>query len=376
MAATEKRDYYDVLGLNKGASADEIKSAYKKLAKKFHPDISKEENAEEKFKEILEAYSVLSDPQKKENYDKFGHAAEGFQGFGGQGFSGFDFSNMEFDFDDLFSNFGFGDIFGRGRKPRGPRKGVDLRVDLSISFEEAAFGTQKDISVERTEACDKCNGTGSEGKDGLISCPDCNGTGTQTHSQRTPFGTFSTRTACRKCRGEGKIVKNPCTKCNGTGRINKTRKISVSIPEGIQNGAYLRLHNEGNAGERGAGNGDLYVIIFIEPHEFFKRDETDIYGEVPITFSDAALGKEIEVPALKGKAKLKVPAGTQSGTIFRLKGKGIKDIERGNYGDEYIKVIVRTPEKLSKKQKKLFEEIKEEEKKSNGLFDKFKKAFS
>jgi len=370
-----KRDYYEVLGLNKDAGETEIKSAYKKLAKKFHPDISKEENAEEKFKEILEAYSVLRDPQKKANYDQFGHAAEGFQGFG-TGTGGFDFSGTEFNFDDLFSNFGFGDIFGsRGRK-RGPRKGVDLRFDLSIGFEEAVFGTKKEIELERIEVCDKCNGTGSEGKDGVINCTQCNGTGMQTNSQRTPFGTFTTRSTCRKCNGEGKTVKNPCTKCQGRGRIKKKRKISVSIPEGIQNGAYLRLQNEGNAGERGAGNGDLYVVIFIEPHEFFRRDEADVYGEVPITFSKAALGGEIKVPTLKGKAELKIPAGTQTGTIFRLKGKGIKDIERGGHGDEYIKVIVRTPEKLSKKQKKLFEEIKEEEKTTeNGFIKKFKKIF-
>lgn len=372
----EKRDYYEILGLNKGASEQEIKSAYKKLAKKYHPDISKDKNAEEKFKEVLEAYSVLRDPQKKANYDEFGHAAEGFQGFkgfGGQGFSGFDFSGMGFDFDDLFKGFGFGDMFG-SRQRRGPRKGVDLRFDLSIKFEEAVFGAKKEIEIERVEACDKCNGTGSEEKDGLINCPQCQGSGMQTSSQRTPFGTFTTRTTCRKCSGEGKTIKNPCSKCSGTGRIKKKRKIMVSIPEGIQNGAYLRLQGEGNAGERGAGNGDLFVVIFIEPHEFFRRDQSDVYGEVPITFSTAALGEEIEVPTLKGKAKLKIPSGTQTGTIFRLKDKGIKDIEIGGFGDEYIKVIVRTPEKMSKKQKKVFEELKEEEGKSdNGLFKKFKK---
>ncbi len=370
----EKRDYYEVLGLKKGSTEQEIKSAYKRLAKKYHPDISKDENAEEKFKEVLEAYSVLRDPQKKSNYDQFGHAAEGFGGAGGQGFSGFDFSGM--DFDDLFSNFGFGDIFGSGRQRRRPRKGVDLRFDLNISFEEAVFGTKEEIEIERIEKCDKCNGTGSEKKEDLIDCPQCNGSGYQTSSQRTPFGTFTTRTTCRKCGGRRKTVKNPCTKCNGTGRIKQKRKITVQIPEGIQNGAYLKLQEEGNAGEIGAGNGDLYVVIFIEPHEFFRRDQTDIYGEVPITFSTAALGDEIEVPTLKGKAKLKIPSGTQTGTIFRLKGKGIKDIDNGGYGDEYIKVIVRTPEKLNKKEKEILEELRKGEGKTeNGLFKKFKKAF-
>jgi len=377
---SEKRDYYEILGLHKGASEQEIKSAYKRLAKKFHPDISKEEHAEEKFKEVLEAYSVLIDPQKKQNYDQFGHAAEGFQGFQGfssEGFSGFDFSGKGtgFDFDDLFNSFGFGDVFGsRAKQKRRPRKGVDLRFDLNIGFEEAVFGIKKEIELDRVESCDKCSGTGSEEKDGLVNCSQCNGTGMQTSAQRTPFGTFTTQTTCRKCRGEGKTVKNPCTKCNGNGRIKKGRKIMVQIPEGIQNGAYLRLAGEGNAGERDAGNGDLYVVIFIEPHEFFKRDEADVYGEVPINFSVAALGGEIEVPTLKGKAELKIPSGTQTGTIFRLKDKGIKDIENGGYGDEYIKVIVRTPEKMSKKQKEVFEELREiEGKTENGLFKKFKK---
>jgi molecular chaperone DnaJ len=372
---TTKKDYYEILGVNRNASQEEIKAAYKKLAKKYHPDISKDKNTEEKFKEVLEAYSVLSDPQKRANYDQFGHAAEGFQGFKGFGdFTGFDFSGMHFDFDDLFSSFGFGDIFGSRKKK--PRKGIDLRFDLNISFEEAAFGTKKEIEIERIEECDKCNGIGSEERDGLIACPQCNGTGFQTHSQRTPFGTFTTRTTCRKCRGEGKTIKNPCSKCHGTGRIKKKRKIWVKIPEGIQNGAYLRLKGEGNAGERGARNGDLYVVIFIEPHEFFKRDEADIYGEVPITISTAVLGGEIEVPTLTGKAKLKIPAGTQTGTIFRLKGKGIKDIENGSYGDEYIKVNVRIPKKISRKQRKLFEELREEEKESeNNFFKKFKEMF-
>ncbi len=371
----EKKDYYEVLGINKNASEQEIKTAYKKLAKKYHPDISKEENAEEKFKEVLEAYSVLKDPQKRKNYDQFGHAAEGFQGFKGfgEGFSGFDFSGAGFDFEDIFDSFGFGDIFG-SRKRRGPKKGVDLRVDLSIGFKEAAFGTEKEIEIERLEECSKCNGTGSEKKDGLITCPECRGTGYETRNQRTPFGTFSTKTTCRRCRGEGKTIKNPCSECNGTGRKRKNRKIKVEIPEGMQNGAYLRLKGEGNAGERGAGNGDLYVVVFVEPHDFFRRDKTDIYGEVPITFATAALGGKIEVPTLKGKAELKIPEGTQTGTIFRLKGKGIKDIEQGGYGDEYIKVIVRTPKKMTKKQKELFEELSEEEEKTeNGLFKKFKK---
>ena len=380
---TAKKDYYDVLGLKKNVSQDEIKDAYKELAKKFHPDVSKESNAEEKFKEVLEAYSVLSDPEKRANYDQFGHAAEGFTGFRGFGdFSsrGFDFGDFEsvgFDFDDLFKSFGFGDIFGRefrGKTKRRPRKGLDLRYDLSISFEEAAFGTKKEIEVERIEECDECSGRGSIGTDGMANCPQCNGRGVIDRTQRTPFGVFSTRTTCNKCRGEGKINKNPCNKCKGLGKIKRKRKISVKIPEGIQNGAFLRMEGEGNAGDIGAGNGDLYVVTFIEPHEFFKRDEADIYAEIPISFAAAALGSEISVPTLKEKVKLKIPAGTQTGTIFKLKGKGIKNREKEGYGDEYIKVIIRTPKNLNRKEKELFEELKKEEKeeyKDNGFFKKF-----
>jgi len=377
-----KKDYYDILGLKKSATQDEIKDAYKELAKKYHPDVSKEPNAEEKFKEVLEAYSVLSDPEKRTNYDQFGHAAEGFTGFRGYGdFSRGpefgDFGNIEFDFDDLFKSFGFGDIFGREfreTRKRRPRRGLDLRYDLNISFEEAAFSTKKEIELERIEECEECGGKGSLGSDGMAQCPQCSGKGFIDRSQRTPFGIFTTRTTCSKCKGEGKINRNPCSKCKGLGKIKRRRKITVKIPEGIENGAFLRMQGEGNAGDKGAGNGDLYFVIFIEPNEFFKRDKADLYAEIPITFSMAALGGEIEIPTLKEKVKLKVPAGTQTGTIFKLKGKGIKDISKGGHGDEYIKVIIRTPKHLNKKEKDLFEELQKEEKeeyKDNGFFKKF-----
>lgn len=383
--AEEKKDYYEILGIKKDSSQEEIKNAYKKLAKKYHPDVSKEGNAEEKFKEVLEAYNVLSDPQKRSNYDQFGHAAEGFSGFRGfgdfgQGFDFSDFSNVGFDFEDLFDRFGFGDIFGREfrRTKHRARKGLDLRYDLSVGFEEAAFGTEKEIELERVEECEKCGGSGSAGKGGMIDCTECGGSGVKETTKRTFFGIFTTRTACRKCRGEGKIVKNPCKECNGLGRIRIKRKIKVKVPEGVDNGSYLRLGGEGNAGDKGAENGDLFVVVFIEPHDFFRRDGTDIFAEIPITFSMAALGGKVKVPTLKEKVNLSIPSGTQTGTIFKLKGKGVKDSERGGYGDEYIKVIVRTPKHLSKKEKELFEQLGKEEKDEIGedsFFKKFSNSF-
>jgi molecular chaperone DnaJ len=377
-----KRDYYEVLGLHKGASIDEVKAAYKRLAKKYHPDVSKEPNAEEKFKEILEAYSVLSDPQKKENYDRFGHAAEGFTGFKGfGGFSGFDFfkgfSDFGFDFEDIFS--GFSDFFGATRRERRyePRRGFDLRHDLSVSFEEAAFGTEKRIQIERIELCDACNGSGSKTGE-KATCPECLGRGFIQQTRKTFFGVFSSRTTCQRCKGEGKIVKEPCNKCGGKGKIKRKRTLTIKIPEGIQNGAYLRLKGEGNAGDKGAEPGDLFVVVFVEPHDIFKRDENDVFVEVPITFSQAALGAEIEVPTLKGKAKLRIPPGTQGDTIFKMKGKGIKDLKKGTYGDQYIKVIVRTPKNLSRKEKELFKELMREEEKhlnQDSFFQRFKNRF-
>ncbi len=378
----EKKDYYEVLGLNKGASKEEIKAAYKRLAKKFHPDVSKEPEAEEKFKETMEAYSVLSDPQKKSNYDQFGHAAEGFSGFRGFGdFSGFDFGQgfggMGFEFEDFFT--GFGDIFGSQRAQRKrPRRGLDLRYDLSISFKEAAFGTKKKIEVERVEDCGECGGSGAKKGTKKVRCERCGGSGAQETTKKTFFGVFRARTACSRCGGDGEIIREPCPECGGKGKVKAHRTITVEAPEGIHNGAYLRLKGEGNAGEKGGGNGDLFVVLFIEPHETFKRDGADVFVEVPITFSQAALGTEISAPTLKGKARLKVPAGTQTGTIFKLKGQGIKDLHNGGKGDEYVKVIVRTPQKLGKKEKELFEFLSAEEKnniKDDSFFDSFRKKF-
>jgi molecular chaperone DnaJ len=378
----EKRDYYEVLGLKKGASLEEVKQAYKKLAKKYHPDLNRDQDAEERFKEILEAYQVLGDPQKKANYDRFGHAAEGFQGF--QGFRGFGARDFDFDFGDIFGNFGFGsginDLFREafgGHSTSGPARGANLRVDLTLSFEEAAFGAEKSVSVSRVEDCKKCRGKGGSGEE---ECSQCKGSGVLSQTRKTPFGVFSAQGPCPKCSGSGKTWKKTCSECNGKGRVRAERKIRVKVPAGIDAGSHLRLKGEGNAGINGGPPGDLFVVIvFVEPDEVFKRDGADIFAEVPISFAEAALGTKMEVPTLKGGATLKIPAGTQTGTLFRLREKGIKKLREEGFGDEYIKVIVQTPEKLGKKQKQLFEELAKEEslqKKRKSFFGRIRKKFS
>ncbi len=357
-------DYYNVLGLQKGASVDDVKKAYKKLAKQYHPDVSSHPEAEKKFKEIVEAYQVLSDPEKKQNYDNYGDAYKNFQGYS-QGFGQGQGFGMDFDFEDIFNQFGFsgfGDIFGGGKTNRNRKDyGQNIKVNMTISFEEAAFGIEKELSYEKIDKCGSCNGTGAE--DGKQkTCDACNGSGREIRQQRTPFGIFQSQSTCRKCGGVGKISEKECRKCGGNGFETKNHKIKIKIPAGINTGNHLRMQNKGHAGKDGTG--DLYVVVFVETHEIFKRDEEDIYAEIPISFAEAALGTTAEVPTLKGKADLKIPAGTQTGTIFRLKGKGIKSLNSTNYGDEYIKVIVETPKKVSKKQKELLEKLEKEEKMS------------
>ncbi len=367
-------DYYEVLGLKKGASAEEIKKAYKELAKKYHPDVSKESEAEKKFKEINEAYSVLSDADKKSKYDQYGD--EAFKGFGGAGAG---YQNANFNFEDIFSqfsNFGFsdfGDIFGStmGGGSQRARKdnGSNIKINLNLSFEEAAFGATKELEYERIEKCPKCHGSGAEGA--MKKCAACHGKGVEIRQQRTPFGIFQSQSICRTCHGRGEIPEKECKECGGDGLTAKPAHISVKIPAGINTGNHLRLAGKGHEGRHGAG--DLYIVIFVEPHEIFKRDEEDIYAEIPIAYSEAALGATVDVPTLQGKAELKIPSGTQTGTIFRIKGKGIQKLNKDAYGDEYIKVIVTTPSKLSKKQKELLEQLKKEDdasKKRKGFIDK------
>ncbi len=368
------KDYYEILGLKKGASAEEIKKAYKQLAKKYHPDVSKDSEAEHKFKEVAEAYSVLSDPEKKQNYDNYGENYKNFQGF-----EGFDFGKgFDFDFEDLFNSFGsgnfgsfgFGDIFGAGRQRAD--LGSNIKLSINLTFEEAAFGTTKEINYERVIKCKTCHGTGAE-KGKFTKCNTCNGQGRIIKQQKTPFGIFQSQTICPTCRGQREIPEKDCGDCRGKGLKRENTKIEVKIPAGINTGQHLKLTGKGNEGKDGIG--DLFVVVFVEPHELFKRDDEDLYTEVPISFSEATLGATIEVPTLKGKADLKIPSGTQTGTIFRMKGKGIQKINSSDFGDEYVKVIVEVPKKVSKKQRKILEEFAEEEKLSKKRKGFFKKIF-
>ncbi|NMA65463.1 MAG: molecular chaperone DnaJ [Clostridiaceae bacterium] len=373
----EKRDYYEVLGISKSASNDDIKKAYRKLAKKYHPDVNPgNKEAEAKFKEINEAYSVLSDEQKRANYDRFGHAA--FDGTGASGFGGFEGFGFG-GFEDIFETF-MGGGFGRSRnRAKGPVRGNDLRYSMEISFEEAAFGTEKEISVNRLQTCTTCTGTGAKPGTSPETCKHCNGTGQVRYSQSTLFGQFVNVKTCDVCGGEGKIVRHACETCKGKGRVNKNSRLSIKVPAGINENQTISLEGQGEAGLRGGPSGDLYVTIHIKPHPVFKREGYDVVLDIPLSFTQLALGAEIEVPTIDGIEKFTVPEGTQSGTIFKLKGKGIKHLRSNSRGDEYFRVNVVVPKKLSQKQKELLRQYAEvsgediEEKK--GFFNKMKDLF-
>ena len=351
-----KRDYYEVLGVSKTATQDELKKAYRKLARKYHPDLNKDnEEAAEKFKECNEAYSVLSDDQKRAQYDQFGHAAfenggmGGGGGFGGAGgFGGFGGSGME----DIFDMF-FGGQGGRGsnRAKSGPQRGADLRFDLEISFEEAAFGLEKEINLYRDETCDHCHGEGAEPGSKVESCPECNGTGYVRFTQNTMFGQMVNERPCSRCKGEGKIISEPCKECRGKGTVKRNKKLKVKIPAGVDNGSRLRVSGEGEAGAKGGPSGDLYVYLYVKPHKFFERDGTTVLCEVPINIVQATLGADIKVPTLDGQVTMKVPEGTQPGKVLRLKGKGIPSLRGGSRGDQLVRIKVVVPTKLSDKQK-------------------------
>ncbi|CAG9619371.1 molecular chaperone DnaJ [Sutcliffiella rhizosphaerae] len=347
-----KRDYYEVLGVSKSASKDEIKKAYRKLSKQYHPDINKEANAADKFKELKEAYEILSDDNKKAHYDQFGHTDPN-QGFGGGG----DFGGG-FGFEDIFETFFGGQGGGRRRRdPNAPRQGADLQYSMTLSFEDAAFGKETTIEIPIEESCDTCNGSGAKPGTKVETCSHCRGTGQESVEQNTPFGRIVNRRTCSKCNGTGKFIPNKCSSCNGNGRIKKRNKIKVNIPAGVDEGQQLRVAGKGEAGTNGGPAGDLYVVFHVKSHEFFERDGDDVYCEMPITFAQAALGDEVEVPTLHGKVKLKVPAGTQTGTNFRLKGKGIANVRGYGQGDQHIKIRVVTPTKLTEKQKQLIREF-------------------
>ncbi len=360
----EKRDYYEILGVQKGASADEVKTAYRRLALKYHPDRNPTDKkaAEEKFKDLSEAYAVLSDTQKRAQYDQFGHSGIDSRYTSEDIFRGADFSSVfedmgmgGVDLEDLLGGIFGGGIFGGGgrRSSGGRRRGSDLQFDLEINFNEAASGAAKDFVLPRHEVCPSCKGEGTAPGSSRTTCPKCGGAGQVQSSQG--FMIFSR--ACDKCGGEGSTITKPCPKCRGGGRVVVDRKITVKIPAGIENGMRLRVAGEGEVGQRGGQRGDLYVLIYVRPHEIFERHGSDVTCEVPISMVDAALGTEVEVPTLDGKVQMKVPAGTQSGKIFRLRDKGIKDIHTGVRGDEHVRVIVETPIITSDNQKRMLQEF-------------------
>ena len=362
-----KRDYYEVLGVNKSASADQIKSAYRKLAVKYHPDKNKDDKgAEEKFKEASEAYHVLSNSERKQNYDNFGHAAFENGGGGRGGFGNFDFSNH---FSDIFEDF-FGEGFGGGRRSRrSNNRGSDLRYDLSISLEEAFSGKKQDIKFSTSEKCDNCSGSGSKPGHQAGACSMCGGHGQVRSSQ----GFFTVQQTCPQCAGAGEEITHPCSSCNGQGKKQASKRLSVTIPKGVDDGTRIRLSGKGEAGSRGGGSGDLYLFINVHSHDLFKRSDENLFFECPVSIADAALGTSIEIPTIDGgKAKIKIPAGTQSGKQFRLRGKGMPYMRGSDFGDLYVQVNTEVPISLNKEQKELLEKFREiENEKSNPSIKKF-----
>jgi molecular chaperone DnaJ len=343
-----KRDFYEVLGVPRNANESEIKKSYRQLALQYHPDRNpSNKEAEERFKEASEAYEVLRDPEKRELYDRYGH--EGLKRTGFSGFSGFE---------DIFSSFSdiFEDFFGFGmerRRPAGPRRGQDFRYDLSISFLDAAMGKEMEIEIDHLETCSACKGEGVKPGMKRESCPACRGTGQTTHSQ----GFFTLRTTCSRCRGQGFLIPNPCPDCRGNGKVKKAKKIPIKIPAGVDTGSRLKISAEGGEGEKGGRRGDLYVVLHVEPHSFFERQEDDLFCQIPISFAQAALGEEIEVPTLNGTKKLSIPAGTQSGQVFTLRGQGIPHLDGFGKGNLNIQILVKVPSRLNKRQKDLLKEF-------------------
>jgi molecular chaperone DnaJ len=343
-----KQDYYEVLGVARNASDEEIKRAFRKLAFQYHPDRNRESGAEQKFKEVNEAFQVLSNPEKRNMYDRYGRVDVdgGFQdfGFGGLG--------------DIFESFwdGFGTVFGRTAQ-RGPQKGDSLQTNLTLSFEEAVFGCEKEVEVSRIESCPSCHGTGSKPGTKSETCPDCRGNGQVRRVQQSIFGRYTSTTTCSRCGGTGAVIRDPCSQCRGRGMIKAKRKISVTIPAGVDDGYRLRIDREGSVGAYGGPPGDLYVAFSVKPHSLFHRNGSDILLELPINFAQAALGDDLRVPSLDGKVDLKIPPGTQNGKTFRCKGKGIPSLDGRGRGDLLVKILVATPQHLDKNQRRLFEEL-------------------
>ena len=380
----EKRDYYEVLGVDKNADDATIKKAYRQLAKKYHPDLNPgDKQAESKFKEVNEAYEVLSDSEKKSRYDQFGHA--GVDPNFGAGGAGGGFQGGFGDFGDIFSDLfggGFSGFGGGGRRsnPNAPRRGADVAARITISFEEAAKGCTKNIKVSHIETCSACGGSGAKAGTSPKTCPVCNGSGSQVVQQRTPFGVMQTQTTCSNCSGTGKIIETPCEKCSGKGRVRITREHTVNIPAGIDDMQMLNVRGQGDAGVNGGSNGDLRIEVTVRPHPIFERNGFDVYCEIPVTFVQAALGAEISVPTLDGKVKLKIHEGTQPGDEFKLTGKGIKRINGTGKGNQYVKINVEIPKNLSKEQKEFLEKFdnatdEKNYKKQKSFFDKLKDMF-
>ncbi len=360
----EKRDFYEVLGLQKGASESEIKSGFRKMAMKYHPDRNPgDKEAEEKFKEVNEAYSILSDPEKKSRYDKFGHAGvDPNAGFGGAGAGGFGgFGGGAGGFEDIFDIFGdmFGGGFGGGSRPRrnGPQKGRDLQKAIHITFEEAAFGCEKEIQISKYVKCASCKGEGAAPGTSKKTCPTCGGSGRVIRMQRTPFGQFQNQTVCPGCEGQGTIIEKPCPDCGGTGKVKKTVKLSVKIPAGVDNDSVIPIRGQGEPGVNGGPNGDLYIVVSVKEHKIFKRKGDHLYLDIPIGFTQAALGDTIVVPTLKEKVSYKIPAGTQPGSTFCLKGLGVQNVRSGKMGNLYVTVNLEVPTKLNAEQKKKIEAL-------------------
>ncbi len=362
---SEKRDYYDVLGIDKNSDEPSIKKAYRTLAKKYHPDVSTEENAESKFKEVQEAYEVLSDSSKRSQYDRFGHQANNGQGFNTSGFGGFDFN-----VNDIFSSF-FGG--GQPQQSNRRRKGQDMQRRMSISFEDAVFGAKKKIRVTLHEECHTCHGSGAYSKSDFKTCSRCKGRGTVIVEQQSLFGRTRSQTTCPVCQGKGKEITKKCTTCNGEGIESHNKDVEVKVPAGIDTGQQIRLEGYGNKGFNGGESGDLYILFDVKKHEFYERHGDDIVIQVPITFAQAALGDTIKVPTPHGNVKLKIPSGTQSETIFRLRSKGIPNVRTKRNGDEHVVIKVITPSKLTRQQTKLFDQLGNTDLSNDSLFAKFKK---
>ena len=392
--ADKPKDLYEILGVNKNATDDELKKAYKKLAKKYHPDLNRDDPkaAEAKMKEINVAYDILKDPQKRAQYDQFGHAAFQPGGGGGTGgMGGFDFNDIfggaaggfgggGIDMGDIFEQF-FGGGRARTKRQPGPERGADLRYDLSISFEEAAFGKEMNIKVPRMENCPDCDGTGAAKGTSPETCPDCHGTGMRQTTTRTPFGMISNARPCERCQGTGRIIKNPCKRCRGSGKIRVESDVHINIPKGVDNNQRIRISNGGQAGTRGGATGDLYVYINIKPHPIFTREGIDVHCEIPVSFVQATLGATVDAPTLDGKIELKIPEGTQSGTVLKLSGKGIPKLRGEGRGNEYVKVKVLTPKNLSAYQRKLLQDFERGGSDNNNpeqksFIDKLKGLFS